>query len=53
MMVLITYDDQLKPIPKIASWETDDNKVLNLHLKKALKWHNGEELTVDDWIFCN
>ncbi|PTY78325.1 peptide ABC transporter substrate-binding protein [Heyndrickxia sporothermodurans] len=49
---LIKYDDQLKAQPNIASWETKDNKVYKFTFKKGVKWHNGEELTVDDWIFA-
>ncbi|QQZ08221.1 oligopeptide ABC transporter substrate-binding protein [Heyndrickxia vini] len=49
---LIDYDENMKPIPKIASWETKDNKVFKFTFKKGVKWQNGEELTVDDWIFA-
>ncbi|MGE8205215.1 oligopeptide ABC transporter substrate-binding protein [Heyndrickxia sp. NPDC080065] len=49
---LITYDEKMKPIPNIASWETKDNKVYKFTFKKGVKWQNGEELTVDDWIFA-
>ncbi|MCM3238027.1 ABC transporter substrate-binding protein [Heyndrickxia oleronia] len=49
---LITYDEKMKPIPNIASWETTDNKVYKFTFKKGVKWQNGEELTVDDWIFA-
>lgn len=49
---LITYDEKMKPIPNIASWETKDNKVYTFKFKEGVKWHNGEELTVDDWIFA-
>ena len=49
---LITYDENLKPVPNIASWETKDNKVFKFTFKKGVKWQNGEELTVDDWIFA-
>ncbi|GIN84007.1 oligopeptide ABC transporter substrate-binding protein [Heyndrickxia sporothermodurans] len=49
---LIKYDDKLKAQPNIASWETKDNKVFKFTFKPGVKWHNGEELTVDDWIFA-
>ncbi|TQS72066.1 oligopeptide ABC transporter substrate-binding protein [Ornithinibacillus gellani] len=49
---LIKYDDELKPVPNIAEWETDDNKVFTFKFKEGVKWHNGEELTVDDWVFA-
>jgi peptide/nickel transport system substrate-binding protein len=49
---LIDYDENLKPQPNIASWETDDNKVFTFTFEKGVKWHNGEELTVHDWVFA-
>src|SRR5699024_4114500 len=49
---LIKYDEELKPEPNIASWETDDNKVYTFKFKEGVKWHNGEELTVHDWVFA-
>lgn len=48
---LITYDEELRPQPNIAKWETEDNKTYLFTFEKGVKWHNGEELTVDDWIF--
>ena len=49
---LTQYDKNMKPQPNIASWETKDNKVYTFTFKKGVKWQNGEELTVDDWIFA-
>lgn len=49
---LLTYDKNMKAQPNIASWETKDNKVYTFTFKKGVKWQNGEELTVDDWIFA-
>lgn len=49
---LLTTDENLKPKPNIASWETEDNKVFKFTFKKGVKWHNGDELVVDDWIFA-
>ena len=49
---LISYDENLKPQPNIASWKTDDNKVYTFTFKEGVKWHNGEELTVNDWVFA-
>lgn len=49
---LITYDENLKPQPHLAEWKTDDNKVFYFTFKKGVKWHDGKELTVDDWIFA-
>ncbi|WP_231747004.1 oligopeptide ABC transporter substrate-binding protein [Lentibacillus sp. JNUCC-1] len=49
---LITYDDELKPQPHIADWETDDNQHYTFTFQEGVKWHNGEELTVNDWVFA-
>lgn len=49
---LITYDENLKPEPNIASWETTDNQNYTFTFQKGVKWHNGEELTVNDWVFA-
>lgn len=49
---LIDYDENLKPQPNIASWKTEDNKVYTFTFKEGVKWHNGEELTVNDWVFA-
>ncbi|MFF2446177.1 oligopeptide ABC transporter substrate-binding protein [Neobacillus sp. NPDC058068] len=49
---LIKFDDKLKPQPHIASWTTDDNKVYKFEIKKGVKWHNGDELSVKDWEFA-
>lgn len=48
---LVDYDDELKPVPGLAEWETEDNQHYTFKFKEGVKWHNGEELTVDDWIF--
>ncbi|WP_284037498.1 oligopeptide ABC transporter substrate-binding protein [Neobacillus sp. 114] len=49
---LIDYDAQLKAQPYIASWKTEDNKVFDFEIKKGVKWHNGDELSVKDWEFA-
>jgi len=49
---LITYDENIKAQPNIAKWETTDNKVFKFTFEKGVKWHNGDELVVDDWIFA-
>jgi peptide/nickel transport system substrate-binding protein len=49
---LIGFDENLKPEPNIASWETTDNQHFTFSFKKGVKWHNGEELTVHDWVFA-
>jgi peptide/nickel transport system substrate-binding protein len=49
---LINYDENLQAEPNIASWETEDNKNYTFTFEKGVKWHNGEELTVHDWVFA-
>ncbi|MCW1926722.1 oligopeptide ABC transporter substrate-binding protein [Bhargavaea beijingensis] len=49
---LIDYDENLEPVPNIASWETEDNQHFTFKFKEGVKWHNGEELTVNDWVFA-
>lgn len=49
---LIDYDEELKPQPGIADWETEDNKVFTFTFQEGVKWHDGEELTVHDWVFA-
>ncbi|WP_341961608.1 ABC transporter substrate-binding protein [Planococcus maritimus] len=49
---LISYNENLEPEPNVASWETEDNKVFNFTFEEGVKWHNGEELTVNDWVFA-
>ncbi|WP_213422310.1 oligopeptide ABC transporter substrate-binding protein [Bhargavaea massiliensis] len=49
---LIEYDENLEPIPHIATWETEDNQHFTFKFKEGVKWHNGEELTVNDWVFA-
>ena len=36
----------------VASWElSDEDRTLTLHLRKGLKWSDGEPLTADDFVF--
>lgn len=49
---LWTTNDELEYIPAIADWETEDNKVFHFTFQEGVKWHNGEELTVEDWQFA-
>ncbi len=49
---LIQTDDNLNYIPGIASWVTEDNQHYTFTFKEGVKWHNGEELTVNDWVFA-
>jgi peptide/nickel transport system substrate-binding protein len=49
---LIGFDENLKPKPNIASWETTDNQNYTFTFEKGVKWQNGEELTIYDWVFA-
>ncbi|MBB1093890.1 ABC transporter substrate-binding protein [Rhodopseudomonas pseudopalustris] len=49
---LITRDKDLKIVPALAeSWETLDPKHWRFHLRKGVKFHNGNPFTADDVIF--
>ncbi|WP_339318213.1 oligopeptide ABC transporter substrate-binding protein [Paenibacillus sp. FSL R10-2734] len=50
---MITVNDELLTVPNIASWqESDDHKVFTFKIKPGIRWHNGDELTVEDWKFA-
>ncbi len=49
---LVTTNENLEYVPHIATWETDDNKVYTFTIEEGVKWHNGEELTMEDWKFA-
>ncbi|MEI3611128.1 oligopeptide ABC transporter substrate-binding protein [Pseudogracilibacillus sp. SO30301A] len=49
---LWTTNEELEYIPGIADWETEDNKVFHFTIQEGVKWHNGEELTMEDWQFA-
>jgi len=46
-------DGTLKIIPNLAeSWDiTEDGKVYTFHLRKGMKWSDGEPFTADDFVF--
>ncbi|MBG9455107.1 peptide ABC transporter substrate-binding protein [Lysinibacillus sphaericus] len=49
------YDvnDNLEYVPNLATWDISEDKLTyTFNLKKGVKWHNGEELTADDWVFA-
>lgn len=48
----IEYDEEFNPIPHLAEWETEDEQVFNFKIQEGVKWHNGDELTVHDWVFA-
>lgn len=49
---IITYNENLEPEANLAEWETEDNQHFTFKFKEGVKWHNGEELTVHDWVFA-
>src|SRR5277367_1062887 len=49
---LVTRDKNLKIIPALAeSWETPEPTRWRFHLRKNVKFHNGDPFTADDVIF--
>src|SRR5712692_6025150 len=46
---LVEWDKDLIVRPALAeSWETPDDKTWIWHLRKGVKYHNGDEVTADD-----
>lgn len=49
---LITVNDDMEYESAIADWETEDNQVYDFTIEEGVQWHNGEELTMEDWQFA-
>ncbi|WP_150272650.1 oligopeptide ABC transporter substrate-binding protein [Paenibacillus tepidiphilus] len=50
---MFTVSDDLTTVPNIASWqESEDHTVFTFRIKPGVRWHNGDELTVEDWKFA-
>ena len=46
---LVKYTPDLKIVPELAeSWETPNDKTYIIHLRKGVKFQNGQELTAND-----
>ncbi len=47
---LVTYDDNLQPVPRMAeSWDlSPDNTSITLNLRQGVEFHSGREFTSDD-----
>jgi len=49
---LVTPDENSQLVPELAqSWETIDERDYVFHLKKGVKFHNGQELRARDVVF--
>lgn len=50
---MFIVNDELEYVPHLATWEiSEDKQTYTFSIKKGVKWHNGEELTADDWVFA-
>ncbi|MEG0260013.1 MAG: ABC transporter substrate-binding protein [Lysinibacillus sp.] len=46
-------NDKLEYVPNLAKWEISEDKLTyTFAFEKGVKWHNGEELTGEDWAFA-
>ncbi|QGQ94010.1 oligopeptide ABC transporter substrate-binding protein [Paenibacillus psychroresistens] len=50
---MFTTGDDLKTYPDLATWtESADHLTFTFKIKEGVKWHNGDELTAEDWKFA-
>lgn len=46
---LVSMDTEMNLVPALAeSWDVEDDKTTLFHLRKGVKFHNGEEMTAED-----
>jgi peptide/nickel transport system substrate-binding protein len=51
-LTLAAYDSALAPQPRLADWEwSDDRRLLTLHLRHDVRWHDGVPTTADDVVW--
>ncbi|MBF0545922.1 MAG: ABC transporter substrate-binding protein [Candidatus Riflebacteria bacterium] len=50
---LLTYDENMKMVPDLAeSWEVaEDGRTFNFHLRKDVRFHNGQPFSSKDVVF--
>ncbi|SGR74769.1 Oligopeptide-binding protein oppA [Staphylococcus aureus] len=49
---LLATDKKIRPKAYIASWkDIEPAKKIEFKIKKGIKWHDGNELKIDDWIY--
>ena len=49
---LVAYDADLHLVGDLAeSWDTPDSRTYVFHLRKGVRFHDGQELTADDVVF--
>ncbi|MDQ0193685.1 oligopeptide ABC transporter substrate-binding protein [Paenibacillus wynnii] len=50
---MFAVKDDLTTVPNIATWqESEDHITFTFKIKPGVRWHNGDELTVEDWKFA-
>jgi len=51
-LTLATYDSSLQPIPRLAAWRwSSGRRVLELDLRRDVRWHDGVRTTASDVVW--